>query len=160
MAYPALQQPPQGQYYGQQPQYAPQYAQGPPPGYPGGPVFAQGVPVAAYGGPPQGFPGSATGGGQGQTIIVMEQQPQQYMVMPQGWGFAPVSCVCPNCRSQVVTSVSTAPGAMAWISGLILAIVFLPLACVPCCIESCQDVTHSCPACGTVIRRRGAGEDW
>lgn len=164
MAYPA---PP-----GQQ-----QYYAAPPPGYPQQqlpPAYAQGVPVAssyppqayanAGGYPPNagGYPGSAAGAGQQQqpqTIIVMEQPQPNYMVMPQGWGYNPVSCVCPQCHAQVVTTVTSSPGAMAWISGCILAFIFLPLACIPCCIESCQDVTHSCPSCGWVIRRRAAGDD-
>ena len=35
----------------------------------------------------------------------------------------------------------------------ILLLLFWPAACLPFCIPSCQDVTHSCPACGVVVTR-------
>jgi len=56
--------------------------------------------------------------------------------------------------------VESTPGPAAYISCLLIALVFFPLMCLPFCVDGCQDIQHVCPACGVVIRSRGAFEDY
>ena len=136
----------QPQYYAQQPQ---QYAGQPP--Y-AAPAYAASAPPGAYGYAQQ----------QPQQVIVMQQQQQPEVVVIEtqqtmnmgGFGrMGPAMCVCPNCRATVSTNVNSEPGAQTWFCFCILLFLFWPAACLPFCIPSCQDVTHSCPACGVVVTR-------
>lgn len=86
----------------------------------------------------------------GATVVLVDQSPM--------FGRLPATCVCPNCRAQVTTNVETSPGVMAWL--LCAGLLFVgcwPCACLPFCMDSMQDVTHRCPACGAAIARRDAG---
>ncbi|KAI6233048.1 LITAF domain-containing protein [Aphelenchoides fujianensis] len=75
-----------------------------------------------------------------------------------GWPF-PVSMSCPYCNKFIVTNCAMVAGTLPWI---LLAICFvlgfflvIPwcLCCVPFCIDSCQDVVHSCPSCKRMVGR-------
>jgi len=77
-----------------------------------------------------------------QTVIV-----QQTITL----GHRPVNMVCPHCQAQIRTSTDSEPSATAWVLGAILCLLCWPLSCVPCCIDSLQDVTHKCPNCRRVI---------
>ena len=150
-------QPQQPQYYAQAPQQQGAYGASAPPGY-YQPQMQQGgqqqpQPYYQQGQPGQGVVVMGQVPVQQQTeIVVIETGPQpQY-----GGGFSrevPAMCVCPNCRQTVSTNVSTEPGAQTWFCFCSLLLLFWPAACLPFCIPSCQDVTHSCPACGVVITR-------
>jgi hypothetical protein len=92
--------------------------------------------------------------GGGGTMMVMTGQQVE---LPGAFERMPTACVCPNCHAHVVTAVSYSPGSLAWLSCLGLFIIGCwPVACVPFCIDSMQDVDHSCPSCGILIRRRSA----
>lgn len=154
MAEKASAPPPQGAYptqpqgQGQYPEHPPsyeasvgpsggfvdpkgQYQQAPPP-----------PPVQQHGPPPAQQP---------QTVIV------QYM-NPPNFGHNPVNMTCPHCQSQIRTSTDSEPGPMAWILAGILCVVGLwPCACIPCCIDSLNSVTHKCPNCKNFLGRYKGG---
>ncbi|PAA79149.1 hypothetical protein BOX15_Mlig009274g1 [Macrostomum lignano] len=68
------------------------------------------------------------------------------------FGPYPSSIECPFCRCHVLTSVSYTPGCLAWLSGSLLCLFGLwPCACIPCCINDCQDARHFCPHCGQYL---------
>jgi len=102
--------------------------------------------------PQQGVPGPAGGGpAPAQTVIV------QYM-NPPNFGHNPVNMTCPHCQSQVRTSTDSEPGALAWILAGVLCVVGLwPCACIPCCIDSLNSVTHKCPNCKNFLGRYKGG---
>jgi len=81
------------------------------------------------------------------------QAPTQTVVVHQtiSLGHQPVNMVCPMCGAQIRTSTDSEPSATAWVLGVILCLLCWPLSCVPCCIDSLQDVTHKCPNCRKVI---------
>jgi len=91
------------------------------------------------------------GAAPGQTVIV------QYM-NPPNFGHNPVNMTCPHCQSQIRTSTDSEPGAMAWILAGVLCVVGLwPCACIPCCIDSLNSVTHKCPNCKNFLGRYKGG---
>jgi len=99
----------------------------------------------------QGAPGGAAGAAPTQTVIV------QYM-NPPNFGHNPVNMTCPHCQSQVRTSTDSEPGALAWILAGVLCVVGLwPCACIPCCIDSLNSVTHKCPNCKNFLGRYKGG---
>jgi lipopolysaccharide-induced tumor necrosis factor-alpha factor len=98
----------------------------------------------------QGVPPPAGLGGP-QTVIV------QYM-NPPNFGHNPVNMTCPNCQCQIRTSTDSEPGPMAWILAGVLCVVGLwPCACIPCCIDSLNSVTHRCPNCKHFLGRYKGG---
>jgi len=99
-------------------------------------------------GQPQPAPPQQQGG---QTVIV------QYM-NPPNFGHSPVNMVCPHCQAQIRTSTDSEPGPMAWILAGVLCVVGLwPCACIPCCIDSLNSVTHKCPNCKNFLGRYKGG---
>jgi len=80
-------------------------------------------------------------------------QPPQQTVIVQNvhFGPRPMTMICTECQSQIVTRTESEPGVTAWILGLVLCCICWPLSCVPCCIDSLQDVTHKCPNCKKTI---------
>eukprot|EP00096_Caligus_rogercresseyi_P015442 TRINITY_DN787_c0_g1_i3.p1 TRINITY_DN787_c0_g1~~TRINITY_DN787_c0_g1_i3.p1 ORF type:complete len:167 (+),score=47.04 TRINITY_DN787_c0_g1_i3:71-571(+) len=92
-----------------------------------------------------------TAAGQQQQIVV------QYVNAPN-FGPRSVRMTCPQCQSQIETATSSEPGPMAWIIAGVLCIVGLwPCACVPCCIDQLNCVTHKCPQCQTFLGRYKGG---
>nr|ACO14727.1 LITAF homolog [Caligus clemensi] len=89
------------------------------------------------------------------------QQPQQIVVQyvnAPNFGPRSVRMTCPQCQSQIQTATSSEPGPMAWIIAGVLCIIGLwPCACVPCCIEQLNCVTHKCPQCQTFLGRYKGG---
>jgi len=118
--------PQQQQQQGYTPQGYPQQGyppqQGSPqPGQPQMNVYVQQAP-GYQAQPPAGYYQGAPM--QAQQVIVVEQQVV--------FGRAPVACVCPACRANIVTNVDYTPGAMAWLSCLGMAI----LGAWPWCVWS------------------------
>lgn len=106
------------------------------PGYP-----AAGVPPG-YAPPPMGAPP--------QQVVVVVNAPN--------YGPHPVDMICPHCQCQIKTSTESEPGAMAWILAGVLCVVGLwPCACIPCCIESLNTVSHKCPNCKHFLGRYKGG---
>jgi len=89
-----------------------------------------------------------------------QQQPAvivQYVQMPS-FGVQPVTLTCPHCQAHVRTRTESEPGPLAWILGGILCVVGLPFcACIPCCIDSFNTVTHKCPQCKAFLGRYKGG---
>merc|ERR1719320_1351328 len=78
----------------------------------------------------------------------------------QGPSFGPraVTMVCPHCQNNITTRTSSEPSALAWIIGGVLCFVGAwPCACIPCCIDSLNQVTHTCPSCGNTLGRYKGG---
>jgi len=110
------------------------------PGYPG----AGGVPPPppGYAPPPMGAPP--------QQVVVVVNAPN--------YGPRPVDMICPHCQAQIKTSTESEPGPMAWILAGVLCVVGLWVcACVPCCIDSLNTVTHKCPNCKHFLGRYKGG---
>ncbi|XP_025832521.1 cell death-inducing p53-target protein 1 isoform X2 [Agrilus planipennis] len=63
--------------------------------------------------------------------------------------------ICPHCHAEIDTTTKTQPGLIAYISGLIICLTGCPFGCclIPCCIDKCMDVHHSCPNCDTYLGR-------
>merc|ERR1711935_1100765 len=80
-------------------------------------------------------------------------QPPQQTVIVQNvhFGPRPMTMICTQCQSQIVTKTESEPSVTAWILGLVLCCICWPLSCVPCCIDSLQDVNHKCPNCNKTI---------
>ncbi|TRY62909.1 hypothetical protein TCAL_08209 [Tigriopus californicus] len=100
--------------------------------------------------PPQQQPNTSNAS-DGRPVIV------QYVNAPN-FGHRPVNMVCPHCQSQICTSTESEPGAMAWVLAGVLCVVGLwPCACIPCCIDSLNSVTHKCPNCRNFLGRYKGG---
>jgi len=154
----------------------------PPAGYPGSgyPPGQPGPPGQVYpplpeksGGPPppQAMQYQPQGGMQYQQGMM--QPPPQGMMQPQppvqvvtqvqyvagpSFGHRPVTMVCPHCQKNITTRTNSEPSALAWIIGGVMCLVGLGLcACIPCCIDSLNQVTHSCPACSNTLGRYKGG---
>ncbi|XP_046734417.1 LITAF domain-containing protein [Diprion similis] len=111
----------------------------PPPTAP--PTYSQsvgGVPPASPYTPIQSFAG-------GPTIVTT--------VVPVGPH--PTHMICPQCGTEIDTATKTEPGMIAYISGVIIALLGCWLGCclIPCCIDECMDVHHSCPHCKAYLGR-------
>jgi len=128
--------------YGQPPSY--EQASYPPPSQ-AYPPMGQ-----AYPPPSQPYPPQSQGTGGGFAPVNSPQAiPQQVVVVTNTrWSPNPMTITCPFCRANVTTSISSEPGAMAWIVGGLLCVFgFWCCACIPCCIDSLKDVKHTCPNC-------------
>jgi len=148
-------------------QQQPYPIQGPPPNVKGGPPPAPTyvTPGMSAGGwqqpqiPPVVQPGYPSAIPPGQPFQ-QQQQPQRVVVVVNAPNFGPnsIETMCPHCQSQVRTSTESEPGALAWILAGILCVVGLwPCACVPCCIDSLNSVTHKCPNCRQFLGRYRGG---
>jgi len=124
------------------------FAPPPPPGqmYPGLPG-KEGAPP-----PPASYPAPQ----QPQAPVQVVTQ-VQYVAAPS-FGYRPVTMTCPHCQAHVTTKTQSEPSVVAWIVGGLLCFVgFWPCACIPCCVDSMQQVTHSCPSCGNFLGRYKGG---
>nr|BAN20724.1 conserved hypothetical protein [Riptortus pedestris] len=67
----------------------------------------------------------------------------------------PMSMQCPNCHMTIETSTKTEPGLIAYISGVLIFLFGFWCGCclIPCCIDSCMDVHHTCPNCKAYLGR-------
>jgi len=141
----------------------------PPPGPPGGypelpPSYDESV--GGAGGFVQPGPAGAAPKGNFQAAPPPQMQPQQagqqtvivqYM-NPPNFGSNPVNMTCPNCQSQIRTKTESEPGPLAWIlAGVLCVVGFWPCACIPCCIDSLNSVTHKCPQCKQFLGRYKGG---
>jgi len=124
------------------------FAPPPPPGqmYPGLPG-KEGAPPPPASYPPPQQP-------QGPVQVVTQVQ---YVAAPS-FGYRPVTMNCPHCQAHVTTKTDSEPSVVAWIVGGLLCLVgFWPCSCIPCCVDSMQQVTHSCPSCKNFLGRYKGG---
>lgn len=63
--------------------------------------------------------------------------------------------ICPSCGTEITTKTNTTPGLIAYISGFLIAALgcFFGCCLIPCCIDECMDVHHTCPSCGSYLGR-------
>lgn len=114
-------------------------AYGPPPAAP--PSYSQ----AVGGVPPSSpfTPGHSLSGGPTIVTTVVPVGPQ------------PTHMICPYCHAEIDTATKTEPGLIAYISGVVIALLGCWLGCclIPCCIDDCMDVHHNCPNCKAYLGR-------
>ncbi|XP_077301589.1 lipopolysaccharide-induced tumor necrosis factor-alpha factor homolog [Arctopsyche grandis] len=70
-------------------------------------------------------------------------------------GPQPTHTICPSCHAEIDTKTKTEPGIIAYISGIVIALVGCWFGCclIPCCIDECMDIHHSCPNCKAYLGR-------
>ncbi|XP_062543759.1 LITAF domain-containing protein-like [Armigeres subalbatus] len=70
-------------------------------------------------------------------------------------GPASTHMICPSCHAEIVSQTTTSPGLIAYVSGFLIALFGCWLGCclIPCCIDECMDVHHSCPNCKAYLGR-------
>jgi len=109
--------------------------------------------------PPTAMPAGAMYAQPGAVPVQPGQQQQVVVVVnPPNFGPNPVDMVCPHCQCQIRTTTESEPGPLAWIFAGVLCVVGLwPCACIPCCIESLNSVTHKCPNCKNFLGRYKGG---
>lgn len=63
--------------------------------------------------------------------------------------------ICPSCHAEINTQTTTSPGLIAYVSGFLIALFGCWLGCclIPCCIDECMDVHHTCPNCKAYLGR-------
>jgi len=115
--------------------------------YPGLPEKGGAYPPAP---PPQSYPPP-----QQPTQQVVTQI--QYVNAPS-FGYRPMTMNCPHCQAHITTRTQSEPSVVAWIVGGLLCLIgFWCCACIPCCVDSMQQVTHSCPSCNNFLGRYKGG---
>lgn len=78
--------------------------------------------------------------------------PQQTVIVQNvHFGPRPMNMICYHCQSEIQTRTESEPSATAWVLGIVICLFCWPLSCIPCCIDSLQDVTHKCPNCKKVV---------
>ncbi|KAI1710782.1 LITAF-like zinc ribbon domain-containing protein [Ditylenchus destructor] len=91
--------------------------------------------------------------------MTTDPQPAPYEEMPEApypsaTAMAPHSMrvKCPSCQQQIHTVANPQPGLAAFISGTLLTLFGCILcAWIPCIMQECKDVTHTCPHCGSYL---------
>ncbi|CAD8094077.1 unnamed protein product [Paramecium primaurelia] len=61
---------------------------------------------------------------------------------------------CPQCKQKVDTVIIRKPGTQTYLASCILLLCSFGLVCIsclPCIIDDCKDVLHSCPQCKTPL---------
>ncbi|XP_014254026.1 lipopolysaccharide-induced tumor necrosis factor-alpha factor homolog isoform X2 [Cimex lectularius] len=126
----------------QPPPYNPSYGGyfGPPPAAP--PSYAE-----ASGGVPPSSPF--------QPQPIHHKQPTSIVTTVVPLGPQPTHMICPHCHVEIESSTKRKPGIIAYLSGIALCAIgcFWGCCLVPCCIDSCMDVHHTCPYCNAYLGR-------
>lgn len=88
-----------------------------------------------------------------QPYVLPPIQPTPVIIIPTvNLGSKPARVTCPQCQNNVVTRVEYVPGTSTHIFAILLLLFgCFPCACLPYCIDSCQNANHYCPICGTFI---------
>ncbi|XP_056144257.1 cell death-inducing p53-target protein 1 homolog isoform X4 [Lampris incognitus] len=128
------------------------------PPYPGPPVSYGGAAVGPQPGfsPQPGFPASPGApphvGYQGAPAAPGHTTTVTQMVVSPLLRDVPGQTICPHCQQTVVTKIEHKAGLITWAICCGLAVFgCLLCCCFPFCMDSCQDVEHSCPICQKVI---------
>jgi lipopolysaccharide-induced tumor necrosis factor-alpha factor len=80
-----------------------------------------------------------------------------YLPAPD-FGPGPVVTVCPACQASVTTATRSKASWVAWaVSAVLCCTMLWPCFCVPFCVDSLQDVKHTCPACRVTLGRYRGG---
>mgnify|MGYP002385141659 FL=1 len=74
-----------------------------------------------------------------QAPLVSVVQPVYSAVSPTITGDFPVQCVCPHCRTQVVTRTEKTVGLLSWIICIALFFTLMWVCCfIPFCVDACK----------------------
>uniref|UniRef100_A0A0A9ZGQ8 Lipopolysaccharide-induced tumor necrosis factor-alpha factor n=1 Tax=Lygus hesperus TaxID=30085 RepID=A0A0A9ZGQ8_LYGHE len=121
----------------------------PPPYNPSAPT----VPLG-YGPPPAAPPSYAEASG-GVTYQPVTKQPQVIVTTVVPVGPDSTHMICPHCRFEIESSTTRKPGIIAYLSGFVIFLLGCWCGCclLPCCIDSCMDVHHTCPNCNAYLGR-------
>ncbi|CAH2063514.1 unnamed protein product, partial [Iphiclides podalirius] len=120
-----------------------QYPGAPPP-YPGPPP---GPAPAAYPHPVQG-PTIV----HGTTTVIHGPAVVPAVVVGRQMGTQATTYVCKSCNHQVITRVDRSPSLRTHLFALLLCVIGCwPFACVPYCVDSCNNADHYCTNCGAYI---------
>ncbi|THD28519.1 Lipopolysaccharide induced TNF alpha factor [Fasciola hepatica] len=113
------------------------------PPYPKAPSYPD-----AYGPPPLPVPNSPPPPFQDSVIT---DQPTPIILVQ--YGPHPTVACCPNCNEQTMTTINHVNGTLTWVLCGVIALLGGILGCcvIPFCVNSCKDVVHTCPRCGTTI---------
>nr|KAF6488616.1 hypothetical protein HJG59_000133 [Molossus molossus] len=67
----------------------------------------------------------------------------------------PVHYQCPYCGNYIITVTTPVPGILTWMLCTTLFVFGCVLGCclLPFCVDSLQDVSHSCPVCRNELFR-------
>ena len=104
----------------------------------------------------QGFPqGYPQGPPQGNNYNGRQQYRQNFF----SFGDAPVATTCSNCNTQIVTAMRRSTGTTQWIASALICVFGFWCGCclIPFCVDSWQDITHSCPNCNYVLGKHKSG---
>ncbi|XP_069501886.1 lipopolysaccharide-induced tumor necrosis factor-alpha factor homolog [Ambystoma mexicanum] len=115
-------------------------------------------------GPPAAYPQPYYTGIGGNPAPAMYRQPEVIVtsvpviatvVSAAHFGATPTRTTCPSCQQQIVTNISPVPGLLTWLlfGGLLLFGCWLGCCLIPFCVDSLQDVRHTCPSCNHEIGR-------
>ncbi|CAG9853968.1 unnamed protein product [Phyllotreta striolata] len=55
----------------------------------------------------------------------------------------PTHMICPHCQAEIYTTTKTAPANVC--------LALLGCCLIPCCMDKCLNVSHSCPNCNNYI---------
>lgn len=113
----------------------------------------------AYGPPPQAPPAyaEAVGGVQPTSPYVpntvYHQNGPSIVTTVVPVGPHATHMICPHCQAEIDSSTKTQPGLIAYIAGLVICLLGCPCGCclLPCCIDKCMDVQHTCPHCNSYL---------
>ncbi|CAD8122080.1 unnamed protein product [Paramecium sonneborni] len=65
-----------------------------------------------------------------------------------------VRIICSGCKTKVNTVITRKAGLQTYIAGLLLIFCsfgFICVSCIPCFMDDCKDVQHSCPNCNQCL---------
>ncbi|XP_049865429.1 lipopolysaccharide-induced tumor necrosis factor-alpha factor homolog [Pectinophora gossypiella] len=67
-------------------------------------------------------------------------------------GSSPTHYTCRSCNAQVITRIEFKPSMRTHLMAFLLCLFGCwPCVCVPYCVESCNNVDHYCPNCGSFV---------
>ncbi|XP_076472122.1 LITAF domain-containing protein-like [Babylonia areolata] len=92
------------------------------------------------------------------TSMLMQAQPPPQTATPGNacsYRQLPVQIQCQHCGANVITSTDYRVGGFTCLMGFLIAVVGGVLGCclIPCCVDGCKDVTHTCPFCNNTVGR-------
>ncbi|KAF9809929.1 hypothetical protein SFRURICE_002159 [Spodoptera frugiperda] len=88
--------------------------------------------------------------------LQQQQHQQQPTVIPvlvgtRPMGPKPCTLTCPSCNAEITTRVQYMSSTKTHLFALGLCLLFWPCACLPYCIDSCQNADHYCPNCNAFL---------
>ncbi|CAK1551662.1 unnamed protein product [Leptosia nina] len=87
-----------------------------------------------------------------QEPLVPGAVPGATIIITQSMGTQPAVTVCRSCGIQITTRVEQMPSMRTHLFALLLCLIgFWPCACVPYCIDTCNNADHYCPNCNAFI---------